>query len=234
MVGGVLMLLWWAANVVYSLLFSPLRHLPSPAIFQLCPLYYQYLAARGDAPFRLLHYHLCYGKVFRIGWNYVVFVDGAACQTLYATYSFEKSSAFYKIFAQFGDSIFSTSSRSLHSFRKKAVAPALTRTAVFNMEDKIRDVGVVPLMRKMGQTEQADIYHLFHFMSWDTMLQIIAGHNLNMLEYGNHPVADWISATLGFNMLCYLFPPCQLLPPKLRQASSHHVHRHPQYLLCHT
>lgn len=67
--------LWYISNVIYSIYFSPLKDIPSPLIFQFFPLYLDYRFAVGNSAQLLHQHHLQRGKVFRVGWRRVVFVD---------------------------------------------------------------------------------------------------------------------------------------------------------------
>ncbi|KAJ9054851.1 hypothetical protein DSO57_1010038 [Entomophthora muscae] len=224
---------WWLGNVVYSLFFSPLRHLPSPLIFQVFPIYLQIRMAMGDAPFMVHAYYLKYGPVFRMGWKLVFFVDATASKEIYSTYKFNKTTD-YDMFCYFGPNVLSTQDRTQHSARRRRIAPAFTKQSVAAMEPSIIQAGVAPLLAnlaKAAKTESSiDIFHQLHFFSWDVIGQLVFGESFRMLELGSHPAVQWLDAIVVFGVVGILFPFLRRFKipagEKLRKFSNELLDRH--------
>ncbi|KAJ9072393.1 hypothetical protein DSO57_1028038 [Entomophthora muscae] len=200
---------WWICSVVYSIFFSPLKDIPSPLIFQILPIYYHISVATGTSTFLLFHYHLAYGPVFRVGWNYVMFVNREAAEALYSTYDCKKTSM-YEGFALFSPTMFSTLSRTLHTKRKKIVAPALTRSSMVDLEPLATENGVRPVLefldRCAAADQPADMFKLLNHMSWDIIGSVLLGKSFGMVRNNGHPILLWTYQTLWFSMACIIFP----------------------------
>ncbi|KAJ9063555.1 hypothetical protein DSO57_1000130 [Entomophthora muscae] len=204
-----LLILWWAWHVCYSVFLSPLRHVPSPWIYQLCPLYFYYHLALGDNPQVLHHYFLTHGPVFRVGWNFVMFVDGDAASSLYSTYKMPKSSD-YDMFSIFGPNMLTIRDRVDHAVRRRRVAPAMTKPSIAKMEHVIIECALEPLLRNIDQAAQSNkpinLYNQFHCYAWDIIGRLAFGESFNMLRDGSHPVVGWVKQALEDAMLLPIIP----------------------------
>ncbi|KAJ9054844.1 hypothetical protein DSO57_1010033 [Entomophthora muscae] len=136
----VVVLCWWAGNVVYSLFFSPLRDIPGPLLLQIFPLYHRLQVGKGQSTFLFEKYHQVYGPVFRIGWYYVVFTDPAASMEIYTTYKFNKTDE-YAAFEYHGMNLLSVRNRKDHALRRRQMALAFTKQNVALMEPTIVSEG---------------------------------------------------------------------------------------------
>ncbi|KAI0218423.1 hypothetical protein L0F63_005710 [Massospora cicadina] len=201
---------YWLCNVIYSILLSPLRHLPSPLIYQLFPTYYHIRLAMGDSPQVIHACFLKYGKVFRVGWDRVLFVDGQAANDMYATYRFAKS-PLYEAFNYYGENIISLKVRDVHALRKRIVQNAFTKPSIHNMQSKIIKVGIEPLLANMHAAANTkapmDLYHVMHYYVWDVIGILAFGESFMMLKSDTHREAiEWMYSVLQFGLNKLAFP----------------------------
>ncbi|KAJ9063552.1 hypothetical protein DSO57_1000127 [Entomophthora muscae] len=210
-------LLWWAWHVCYSVFLSPLRHVPSPWVFQVFPVYFYLHLAKGDTPQFLHHYFLKYGPVFRAGWNFVLFVDGEAASDIYSTYKLQKSND-YDIFSAFGPNMLTIKDRSLHSIRRRKVGPIMTKQSIAKMEPAIVESALKPLIDNIEQAAVSkqfiNLYLQFHYFSWDMIGRLSFGESFNMLKNGSHPAVKWLDGVLNHAMLSLAVPFYSRVPSK--------------------
>ncbi|KAJ9063455.1 hypothetical protein DSO57_1000045 [Entomophthora muscae] len=197
--------------------FSELRAVPSPLVFQLFPIYYKYILARGHGPFVIHDYYEKYGPVFRVGWGTVLFVDMAAATAIYGNYQFSKG-VMYEGFNFFGDNIISFRVREIHSQRKKLLSPAYTKKNLALVEERLREVGVRGLVdglkRAIKDGNSINIYHLIRFTLWDMTSDISLGSSLGMLQGRNHHVIEAVASLLKYGIICAMFPFAKRFVPK--------------------
>ncbi|KAJ9053293.1 hypothetical protein DSO57_1025765 [Entomophthora muscae] len=201
-------LLWWAGNVVYSLFFSPLRDIPGPLLLQIFPLYYRLQVGKGQSAILLEEYHQAYGPAFRIGWHYVAFADPSASMEIYSTYKYSKTHE-YAAFEYHGMNMLSIRNREEHALRRRQIALAFTKQNVALMEPTIVSEGMIPLLGNLSKAvgTSIDVFHQFHYFSWDVVGKLAFGKSFNMLKKGkHHDAVYWMNATIFFGFLCNNFP----------------------------
>ncbi|KAI0236828.1 hypothetical protein L0F63_001480 [Massospora cicadina] len=192
-----------------SLLIGPLKEIPSPLVFQLFPIYYKYILARGDGPFIIHEYHQVYGPTMRVGWDTVLFVDQDAANLIYGSYQFDKA-YMYKGFNYFGENLLSVLSRDQHAERRRMLGPAFTQNSILKLEPRIMEVGIKGLMRELElayETEAAvNIYDTTRFMLWDVTCDISLGSSMGMLDGQNLAILGWMRSVLKYGIICAMFP----------------------------
>lgn len=203
-------LCWWVANVVYSLLLSPLRGIPGPLVFQVFPLLEKFHRLKGDYPFVLNAYFRRYGPVFRMGWRQVMFVDPAAAAEIYAGYNFAKSHE-YGMFEYYGANVISARDRDQHGLRRRRLAPAFSKRSVREMEPTVVQAGVLPLLANLaaaaGSGAVIDIFHQFHYLSWDIVIELVYGRPFGLLKgSANQCVVRWMDRTFLHGILTTAVP----------------------------
>lgn len=214
----IVILLGWLARVIYSLYFSQLKQVPSPLIFQLFPIYYKYLLARGTSPYVIHQYYEKYGPVFRVGWNTVLFVDMQAAHDIYGTHQFSKGTL-YSGFNYFGENIVSLRDRELHMKRKKLLSPAFTKSSLASIEPRIIEAGIKGLFQELNLASDCNIkvnlYNLIRFTLWDITTDISFGTSLGMLQGINRQVIDWVAWALKYGIVCSIIPALSRFKPKV-------------------
>ncbi|KAJ9063554.1 putative cytochrome P450 monooxygenase [Entomophthora muscae] len=206
---ALILFLWWAWQVFYSVVRSPLRHVPSPWVFQLFPAYFYLSLAVGDSPQFLHYYFLRYGSAFRVGWDVVMFVDGDAASSLYSSYQLKKSKD-YSIFSIFGPNMLTIRDRVDHAVRRRRVGPAMTKQSIAKMEPVIIECALKPLIDNIDKAaksnEPINLHNQFHCYAWDIIGRLAFGESFNMLNSGSHPVVGWVKRVLEEAMLSLIIP----------------------------
>ncbi|KXN74691.1 cytochrome P450, partial [Conidiobolus coronatus NRRL 28638] len=127
---------------------------------------------------------LKYGPVVHL-FNNVVLLNNLEYRKYWQTYKFKKS-VFYTSFDVGGmPTLFSAIEKDYHSKVKKLVLPAFSVKTLANIEKAIYDIGSQGLVShiqstiKSGQTDEFDLYHLFHCSTFDVISELVFGTNFN-------------------------------------------------------
>lgn len=205
-------LAYWAYKVIYSVYFSPLKDIPGPFILQVFPFYFSITLALGNNHELLLDWHLKYGRMFRGGWDVVIFADAGATVEIMSTHAYPKAPN-YAIFGYFGENVFSTRDRQFHSQRSKLVAPGLH--SVDSMRAVVANNEIAEMCRRMDafalDGSACNMFLMLHNMTYDVIGRLVFGQSFNMLRTGNHPIVGWMIKGLSVTMLGLAIPAFKLI-----------------------
>ena len=130
-------LVYWIGWVVYARFFHPLKQVPGPDLASITNGWYFRTVRYGIAQNSQLSLHQKYGKIVRIRPDEVSIAEAGALDMSFGTKPKWPKTEFHDSFnPRIGDQVevFPTRDETLHTERRKIVAPLFTKGAVLEYE----------------------------------------------------------------------------------------------------
>ncbi|KAI8321111.1 cytochrome P450 [Martensiomyces pterosporus] len=196
---GTAIALYASARIVYSLLFSPVRHIPGRFITKLSSVYFKYVSFTGYLADSCEEDYYKYGDIYTLAPNLVVLSEPSDCKRVLNTYSFPKSDL-YDAFQLLDETIFTTNSAEVNRTRRKLIGPAFTHGNLAQMEPTILDCGILSIKKKWDEAIQSSstgttatiVYeHHFFLASFEIISTLAYGQRSYVLEKEETELLGW-------------------------------------------
>ncbi|KAJ1669114.1 hypothetical protein GGF38_002501, partial [Coemansia sp. RSA 25] len=187
--------------VVYSLFFSPYRHIPGRLLFRLSPLPLRFTMFFGRLYEVSEADYYAFGDIFMMAPRIVVLSNPADCRTVLSTHRFIKSDM-YKAFALIDETMFTTHSADLTHVRRRQVGPAFTHGYLNEMEPTILECGIHAIKAKWDKAiaestsgGSATVCYALHLSmaTFDIIGALGYGQRFNALRNDTAKIVDWVN-----------------------------------------
>ncbi|RKP05464.1 cytochrome P450 [Thamnocephalis sphaerospora] len=175
-------------NVIDRTLMSPLRSVPGPWYCAISAIFYKRHTKKGTQLEWIQGLHEIYGPVVRIAPRTVNVCDVDAAYIIHSSHKFVKGQSYAAFNFTGVPNIFSTSDPDVAKTRRKLVLPMFTRSAINEMDEMVMLAGIRPLLllleKRAESGSTADLYKLFHYMTFNVIGDIVFGRNFGLLKDG--------------------------------------------------
>ncbi|KAJ7718957.1 benzoate para-hydroxylase [Mycena maculata] len=173
---------------------DPLRQIPGPVLARWTPLWLGYQARMGRRYLAVDMAHKKYGPIVRIAPNHVSVAHPDAVGIVYGhgESTFDKSK-FYDAFVAGPPSVFSTTSRRDHAYKRRIVSQAFSYRALEQFSPftrtKTNIVAFVSRLDAMCDTDRSiDLLMWLNYLTFDILSDLAFGEPLGMLASGTSRV----------------------------------------------
>ncbi|KAF4549612.1 Cytochrome P450-like protein 13 [Elsinoe fawcettii] len=183
-------------SVVWTILSSPLHHIPGPFVAKFSDIWRLFHTWRGQPDVILNKMHERYGSAVRVGPNCISLSDPALIRTVFSTwkkdYMFTKSN-FYSVAdfpmnGKYFPTTFSVRDEQLHTMMTRQANKLYTVPALIKFEplmDSAIDMFTKELRERFVRPgKSCPIHAWLHYLAWDMIAEITFSRKFGFLEQG--------------------------------------------------
>ncbi|KAM5440458.1 hypothetical protein McanMca71_003941 [Microsporum canis] len=217
--GGLGILLWYTAVVIYRIAFHPLAHIPGPFLARATNLYSFYFNGILDGKFYLQveKLHKIYGPVVRITPDEIHLSNPENYDKIYHVGTkYNKSAPFYDAFGV-DKATFTTADNNIHRMKRAAFNPFFSRKRVLELEDIVQSKAKTLVKRISSALESCggiDLHHGFRAISIDVISDYAFDNCYKFLEKDDFG-APFFDVIRGFGPMFWLFQQVPFMRPIL-------------------